>query len=231
MRVAAADFLRHVRVEERGYSACSRVCACYVRARALDRVICDVSGPIGCHLSSRCRRDPPLTPAISFPPSRPRLCRSLPPPLSSSRSPLALLPTISVATLPPMQPANAIRSAPLLSPSCDHPRAMSPLGLTCAIVPLPPPLPYFHFPPRPCPRRDFLPSSAATLARFPPHCASFHPRPSLGFHLALFSGYANGVISALFFAVNLRSLVRVTTHSTSRPFVVATERRFSAEGN
>lgn len=39
------------------------VCAC---VRVLGRVICDVSGPIGCHLSSRCRRVPPLAPVTTF---------------------------------------------------------------------------------------------------------------------------------------------------------------------
>lgn len=86
---------------------CSRVCAYCVRARALDRVICDVSGPIGCHLSSRCRRVPPFTPAISFSLS---LSHPLPLPpfihLSPSRSSSV---SVSVTT-PLMPPANAIRA-------------------------------------------------------------------------------------------------------------------------
>lgn len=37
--------------------------------RVLGRVICDVSGPIGCHLSSRCRRVPPFLPPARAPSS------------------------------------------------------------------------------------------------------------------------------------------------------------------
>lgn len=139
------------------------------RARALGQVICDVSGPIGCHLSSRCRRVPPPSPCylvtLSLFPSL-----SLP---SSSSLPLALPPTISVATPPPPRRCNSrMQSDPRRScPSRFHPRAKSPLGLTYAIALL---LLFLlllcllrsNFPPRPFPRRDFLPSSAPTIARF-----------------------------------------------------------------
>lgn len=126
---------RRVAADIRGYAVSVRAFA-RARARALGRVICDVSGPIGCHLSSRCRRVPPLPPAL------PRFS-----PLSLSSAflsfplfscpPLALPASNYLCRHPPMQPSDAIRSALLLS--LPHPSSReSPLGLTHAIAPFPP---------------------------------------------------------------------------------------------
>lgn len=185
---------RRVAADIRGYAVSVRAFA-RARARALGRVICDVSGPIGCHLSSRCRRVPPLPPAL---PRFSRLSLSsafLSFPLFSC-PPLALPASNYLRRHPPMQPSDAIRSALLLS--LPHPSSReSPLGLTHAIAPFPPVLHSSH-PLRPFPRRDFLPSSAPTLTRFLLLIVPASILNPLSFHLALFSGYANGVISALF---------------------------------
>lgn len=131
-------------------------------------------------------------------------------PLSSRRSPY---PSRSSSVylcrhpLPPMQPANAIRSARRWpSPSRDYSRAMSPLGLTHAIIPFSPPPPP-TFPPRPFPRRDFLPSSAPILARFLFLLLLIVPASildPLSLLLALFDDCANGAIRGPFFAVNFQ---------------------------
>lgn len=186
---------RRVAADIRGYAVSVRAFA-RARARALGRVICDVSGPIGCHLSSRCRRVPPLPPAL------PRFS-----PLSLSLIRFPLLPFIllppscsSCVQLSPSPPPDAtlgrnpIRAASLPPASI---LARVPSRFNPRDRPLPPVLHSSH-PLRPFPRRDFLPSSAPTLARFLLLIVPASILNPLSFHLALFSGYANGVISALF---------------------------------
>jgi len=98
---------------------------------------------------------------------------------------------------PPMQLANAIRSALFLSLSHPFSRKV-PSRFNPRDHPPSLPLLRSSFPLRPFPRRDFLPSSAPTLARFLLPIVPASILDPLSFHLALFSGYANGVISALF---------------------------------
>lgn len=130
------------------------------------------------------------------------------PSLYPSSPPLSALPPFNCLCLPPlaMQPANAIRSAPLLFPlapllslSLPQPSSRNVLS-RFNLHDRSHPHPRFHFAPRPFPRRDFLPSSVPTPARFllliVPAASILNP---LSFHLARFRGYANGVLSALFF--------------------------------
>lgn len=80
------------------------------------------------------------------------------------------------------------------------------------------PSPRSSHPPCPFPRRDFLPSSAPTLTRILLIVPASILNP-LSFHLALFSGCANGVISAPFSRSVSDSSPRVTsTRTASRPF-------------
>lgn len=120
---------------------------------------------------------------------------------------------------PPMQLADAIRSAPFLSlplpssrkvPSRFNLRDRPPPPL-----PSPPLLTPFQLPSSPFPSQGFSPFFRTHHRSFPPpHCTSFHPQPSLV--SSLFRGYANGVISGLFFVVGLGFLnAGVTSHSTS----------------
>lgn len=131
------------------------------------------------------------------------------PSLQSPEPPLALLPAIFVATLRcnPRTQSDPRR----FSPSRGHPRATSPLGLTYAILPLP----LFPFPSAPFPSQGFPPSPAPTILIVP--ASILDP---LSFHLALFSGCANGVISALF--------SRSISATSRRSHVALDERRLSA---
>lgn len=147
--------------------------------RVLGRVICDVSGPIGCHLSSRCRRVPPVPSPfllVLFWSLSLSLSISLPCSFASPSLILLLFSRLSFSLSTTLNatrgPEDAIRSA-LPSPSHICLRVTSPLGLTHAIAFLPSSLPV--------PSRGFSPLLRTPWPRSFPlrHCASFHPQPSL----------------------------------------------------
>lgn len=122
--------------------------------------------------------------------------------------------TISVAT-PPMQPANAIRSALFLP--LPHPSSRNvPSRFNLRDRPPPPSRPSpFPLPSSPFPSQGFSPFFRTHPRSFPPpHCASFHPQPSLVLSRS-FQRLCQWRDLGPFFAVNLRFLGRVTSHSTS----------------
>ena len=162
-----------------------RVRACDARARAraralarsLGQVICDVSGPIGCHLSSRCRRVPPPSPCY--------LQYSLALPFSLP-SFILLSPSYSFSDYlchhPPVHHHPRMQSDPRCSLPLPSSRRVS-----------------SRFNPRDRPPSPSLPPLLTSLFALslagifsllphppsfpPPHCTSFHPLNPLSFHL------------------------------------------------
>lgn len=186
-------------------------------------MICDVSGPIGCHLSSRCRHVPPsspYSPATGFIPHPPSLF--IPHSFSffhpyllslflSFFFSLSVSLSLSLATL---DTEDAIRSTQP-SPSRIRLRVTSPLGLTRTILPPSPPsspvlhelppLAYYPFSPPPAFAGLILVIVPASILSPP-------------FSLALFSSDTSGAINpfstiSFRFSLKLRCIMRPSTAS------------------